>query len=356
MILEKLILENFRNIEFAELEFCEKTNVIIGENANGKTNLLEALWCFTGGKSFRGGKDGELISLGKEKALLSLDFFDDGRKQNCKIFIDKKKTAVLNDVEYPNTAILAGKISAFVFSPSDLNIVKDGPIYRRRFLDSAVFRIYPAYAGIYKRYLRALEQRNKILKEIKYDPGLEEFICDFEKELAETGTEIINYRKKFINELSLFLPEIYGGISSGKEKLTAEYLTFDGETKEDYIKALYSSRTEDMKTLSTSVGPHRDDLELKIDGLSVRSFSSQGQKRSAALSLKLAESEVIKKNTGKQPVALLDDVFSELDVKRQNYILNHLGERQIFITCCDPGNIKGLNNGKIIKIENGKVI
>lgn len=355
MVFNKLTMENFRNFENESFDFDSGMNVIYGNNAQGKTNILEALWCFTGAKSFRGSKDSELVRFDCEKASLKLDFFDGGRQQDCVINIQKSRIAVLNGVEYPTASSLAGKIYCIVFSPNDLNIVKDGPANRRKFIDTAVCQLYPAYIGISRRYLKALEQRNSILKNLKYNPNMEEFIEDFEKELAVCGTQIIGYRKKYIEKLNNYLPEIYCGLSDGKEKISAEYETSAGEQQEEYLNALKQNRYEDMQQLSTSVGPHRDDINIKINGISARSFGSQGQKRSAALALKLSESAVIFETTGNTPVALLDDVMSELDTSRQNYILNHIKDWQVFITCCDIANTKNLYSGKIFEIENGRL-
>lgn len=356
MIFDRIKIKNFRNIENIETELHRETNVIFGENAQGKTNILEALWCFTGGKSFRGAKDGEMIRFGTEKAEICLDFNDDGRDQNCIVKITNKRSAVFNGVEYPSASGIAGKIKMIIFSPSDLSVIKDGPTFRRKFIDSAICQLYPAYIDTYRRYIRALDQRNKILKEIKFDPGLEEFIEDYEDQLSLYGSEIAEYRKKYVLSLCEFLPDIYGGIASGKEKITLSYESSAGSTKEEFKENLKLSRNEDVKTLTTSIGPHRDDLDIKIDGISARSFGSQGQKRSAALALKLSESRVIEKLTGSEPAALLDDVMSELDPVRQNYILNHIKDRQVFITCCDPDNIKGLKAGKVIEISGGKIL
>ncbi len=355
MIFKKIELLNFRNIEALEIEPCDGINVIYGQNAQGKTSVLEALWCFTGAKSFRGSKDSEMIRFGSEKSRIKLNFFDDNRDQECIIDIENKRTAILNDVEYPLASKIAGKIFSIVFSPNDLNIIKDGPSFRRKFLDTAIFQLYPKYIDLSKRYLRAVDQRNKILKEIKFNPNLQEFLIDFEEEIADCGAEIIGYRKRFTEDLKKYIPEIYNGISGGKEKIEVVYETTASEEKEEFKRLLKNSYNSDIQTLSTSVGPHRDDIDIKINGISARSFGSQGQKRSAALSLKLAESEVISEITGKKPVALLDDVMSELDPDRQNYILNHIYDWQVFITCCDPSNISGLKKGKIFEIENGSV-
>lgn len=355
MIISKIKLTDFRNISSAEIEPDPGINVIYGQNAQGKTNLLEALWCFTGAKSFRGSKDSELVNFGAEKAKISIEFFDNGRDQECIIEIDKKRKASLNGVEYSSASQLAGKINAVVFSPQDLNIIKDGPIFRRKFLDLCICQIYPVYLGLLRRYSRALDQRNKILKDIKFNPSLEEFIVDFEKELAEIGCGIIEYRKNFISKLENYLPDIYKGISDGKEELTLSYETAAGGSADEFFHSLKVNRGNDIVNCSTSVGPHRDDLDIKVNGLSSRTYSSQGQKRSAAIALKLAESAVISELTGGSPITLLDDVMSELDKARQNYILNHIKDRQVFITCCDPSNIKGLGNGKVFYVENGEV-
>ena len=353
MKFKKLEISNFRNIENLEIFPSDGINVIYGQNAQGKTSILEALWCFTGAKSFRGSKDTEMIRFGSEKSKIKLEFFDDERDQSCVIDIEKSRTAVLNDVPLGAASKIAGKIYSIVFSPNDLNIIKDGPSFRRKFLDTAIFQLYPKFIDISKRYLRAVDQRNKILKEIKFNPNLSEFLEDFESEIAELGSEIICYREKFVEHLKKFVPLIYNGISGGKEHIEVIYATTASKDKEEFKALLKDSFNADIQTLSTSVGPHRDDIDIKINGISARNFGSQGQKRSAALALKLAESEVISEITGKKPVALLDDVMSELDPDRQNYILNHICDWQVFITCCDPSNIAGLEKGKIFEIENG---
>lgn len=355
MVIKKIKVQNFRNIEEIEIEPTDGINVIYGQNAQGKTNLIEALWCFTGAKSFRGSKDSELVNLNAVKAKLELSFYDNNREQECVIEIDGKRKAILNGVEYKSAASIAGNINAVIFSPLDINIIKDGPAVRRRFLDLSLGQIYPRYIDILRRYNRALEQRNKILKDLKFNPMLEEFLDDFENELSVLGFEIVEFRKKHIEKLKQFLPKIFEGISEGKEKIEIKYETSVGNSQEEFRKNLIESRKNDIYSLNTSIGPHRDEMNISINGLSAKTFGSQGQKRSAAISLKLAESAVISEITGKKPIALLDDVMSELDLSRQNYILNHIKEWQVFITCCDPNNIKGLEKGKVFLIENGRL-
>ena len=358
MIFKKLELSNYRNLENEVLEFDSGMNIIFGPNAQGKTNILESLWLFTGAKSFRGSKDSELIKFDCPKARLKLDFFDDGRDQECVIEIEKSRTAILNGVDQGAASGIAGKIYAIVFSPNDLNIVKDGPVNRRKFMDTCLCQLYPKYISISRRYLKALDQRNSILKNLKFNPNMEEFIEDFENELANTGSEIIGYRKKYIESINKYLPEIYNGLSDGKEKISAEYETTASDNKDVFLNSLKSSRKEDMQSLSTSVGPHRDDLGFYFDGMDVRKYGSQGQQRCSSLSLKLSEIELVKSTTGDTPILLLDDVLSELDKNRQNYLLNHIHDIQAMITCTGLDEFVNcrFSIDKIFKVTDGTVV
>ena len=354
MKVEKLTLKNFRNIK--ELTFLpdQKMNVICGPNAQGKTNLLEALWLFTGAKSFRGGKDSEFISFGQDAAKITLDFVSLSVKNDAEIEIRERKKATLNGNTLQSPGKLAGNFCAIIFSPQDIELVKEGPSVRRKFLDAAIFQIYPKYAEICKNYVRAVAQRNAALKDLYYHSELSSLIDVFDGEIVANGKKIIEYRKKYITFLKETVPSIYSGISQNTENLSISYLcNCSSEFLEERLK---NSRREDMRTGVTSVGPHRDDIEFLINGNSARLFGAQGQKRSVALALKLAEAEILKNNTGEEPVALLDDVFSELDPKRQNYILNHIKNWQVFITCCDPSNVENLSTGKIFTMQNGELI
>ncbi|MBR7131938.1 MAG: DNA replication/repair protein RecF [Clostridia bacterium] len=350
----RLQIKNFRNIGGLSLEPCDRMNVICGENAQGKTNIVEAIWLFTGAKSFRGSKDKELVLFGKEQADLELDFFAEGIKKDARLQITEKRSAVLNNNKLKTASQLAGSFNAIVFSPNDLSIVKEGPALRRRFLDIAIGSLYPSYIELLRNYTRAVTQRNRIIKDFKNDSGLSVMLDAFENEIAINGEKIINLRKRYVERLNEFLPVVYSGLSSGKEILDTSYLCVcEGK---DLSERLVISRKEDMFSGKTSVGPHRDDLVFKINGVSARSFGSQGQKRSVALSLKLSEAEVIKKSAGESPVFLLDDVMSELDPERQNFVLNHIEGMQAFLTCCDPSNFKNLKAGKIFKVSKGSLI
>ena len=354
MIIKSLSCRNFRNIEKTEIYPDGKMNVICGDNAQGKTNIIEAIWLFTGAKSFRTNKDSELLKFGEEKGEIEINYISGGIENTAKIEITDKKTAFFNGKKIGGAASLAGKFKAFIFSPDDLSIVKAGPSVRRKFLNTAIGQLYPSYISLLKDYNRAVLQRNHIIKDFKYDGSLSVMLDVFEKELEEKGEKIIHTRKRFIKVIEEFLPEIYKGISSGKEKLEIKYnCSFEGEKLSELLK---KRRSENMYTGTTDVGPHRDDLEFFINGSDVRSFGSQGQMRSVALALKLAEGEVINKISGEYPVCLLDDVMSELDPARQNYILNHISERQSFLTCCDSLNTEKLKKGKIFTVKKGDVI
>lgn len=350
----KLKFKNFRNIENIEIIPEKEMNVIFGENAQGKTNILEGIWLFTGAKSFRGAKDNEYINFNSgKKAELELTFLAEGIEKEAKIEIEEKRTSFLNGKKLKFASSLAGNFNAIVFSPNDLRLISDGPSQRRRFLDTAIGQLYPQYIEILRNYSRAVTQRNKLIKDFKYDSTVSVMLDSFEEEIAQSGEKIILYRKKYIDLLNLFLPAVYDGLSDGREKLETTYISsFEG----NFLEELKKRRKEDMFSATTSIGPHRDDIDFKINGYYARSFGSQGQKRSIALSLKLAEAEVINKNVGEWPIFILDDVMSELDPKRQNFILNKIEGMQVFLTCCEPSNVKNLNKGKIFNVKEGCIL
>lgn len=353
MTVKNINLKNFRNIKDLSFSPDEKMNVICGPNAQGKTNLLEAIWLFTGAKSFRGAKEKEFISFDCEEARIKLEFIRNGVRNDAELEIKERRKAILNGNALSSPGALAGNFCAIVFSPQDISLVKDGPAVRRRFLDTAIFQIYPKYAQLLRKYTRAVQQRNAVLKDLYYHGELSSLVDVFDSEIAESGREIIEYRKKYISFLKNTVPEIYFGLSGEKENLGISYIcSCSSEYLEERLK---NARREDMRTGTTSIGPHRDDIEFSINGNSARLYGSQGQKRSVALSLKLAEAEILKNHTGEETVALLDDVMSELDPQRQNYILNHIKNWQVFITCCDPTNIENLSQGRVFTMKNGEL-
>ena len=354
MRIKSLKIENFRNIKDIQIFPSDEMNVIYGENAQGKTNIIEAIWLFTGAKSFRGAKDEELKRFSCEKARLKIEFEAEKIEKSAQIEINEKRIACLNEKPLKSVSHLAGKFNAIIFSPTDLRLLSDGPKVRRKFLDMAICQLYPTYIESLRGYTKAVTQRNKILKDFKNNSSVLPLLDVFENEIALSGEKIIKYRLRYIEILKEFIPEIYKGISNGRENLEIEYIS--SNKSENLLTDLKNSRKEDMFTYKTSVGPHRDDLEFKINGISAKNFGSQGQKRSVALSLKLAEAEILKKNTGEYPICLLDDIMSELDPKRQNFILNHIKEMQTFLSCCDPETLKNLKEGKRFQIKSGEVL
>lgn len=363
MTVNSVKIKNFRNI--ADLSFTADNgvNVIYGENAQGKTNILESLWLFTGCKSFRGAKDNELIKFGEAFAKINLDFSDNLREKKSEIIIaDKKKNASLNGVSLRSTAELIGSFYAVIFSPVHLSLIKDGPSARRKFLDTALCQLKPSYAEHLAGYKKTLMQRNALLKDLHLNSELYDMLDIWDEQLARYSAFVIKERLQYIDLLSEYSKSIYSGISENKEDFSVFYsenINKDISVKDIYLRQienLKNSRKEDIFSKTTTVGPHRDDLEILINNVSARSFGSQGQQRSCALALKLGESEIIKKITGETPVALLDDVMSELDEKRQDYVLNHINDRQVFLTCCDPSQVLRLCGGKSFYIKGGEII
>ena len=361
MIVNSLELKNFRNIEKMNLSFCEGVNIIYGENAQGKTNILEALWLFTGTKSFRLSKDSEQIKFGEKISKIKTNFVSQAYEQEALIEFGEKKSVFLNNIKLDSVHELSSHFPAVIFSPEHLSLIKGGPKERRQFIDNALCQIKPRFNEYLSKYKKNLVQRNAVLKDYKSNSSVEIILDVFEENLAHLGSQIIIQRKKYLQALQKEVKNIYFGISSGKEEIEFKYVcSFDFENEENlkeiFLKKLKDSRNEDIQTLSTSVGPHRDDIEVLINGISARKFGSQGQQRSAVLALKLGEATVLKEKTGEQPIALLDDVMSELDEIRQDYILHHIEGWQVFITCCDPDAILRLKKGNTFNISQGRVL
>ena len=332
---------------------CEGVNVVYGENAQGKTNVMEAIWLFSGMKSFRGAKDAELIAHGKEFAKLNLRFCNSVRENTAAITVTNKRAAELNGVKLPGAPSLIGKFSAVVFAPSFLSIIEDGPAERRRFADTAVCQLKPAYAGLLAEYNRVLKQRNSLLKDVMMESSLLDLLDILDEKLCAAGERITEERKAYLAKAAPTAESVYFGLSGGREAVGFRYI---GKYEGKMTDALRAARREDILNRATSVGPHRDDIEILLDGLSARAYGSQGQKRSCAVALKLTEAEILKNETGEQPVIILDDVMSELDVSRQDYILNHIQDRQVFITCCEPGPALRAAGGKRIEMRAGRIV
>ncbi len=356
MYLEKIEYENFRNLKKGGFVPDENMNVIYGENAQGKTNLIEAIWLFTGKKSFRGTKDNQLVNVLnlQTPAVLKSQFFSNGRNQVCEIEINGKRSAKLNDVSLSSMNELSQSFTAILFSPIDMNLISDGPVVRRKFLNNAISTVRPKYDKVLSSYNHAVMQRNSVLKDVASHSELQFMLDVYEDRIAKLGAYIISQRLKYLEAVMTYISDIYSGISSRKEEILVEYKSGLESYDEESLKlALKESRKQDVLTATTSVGPHRDDIEFFINKMPLKVFGSQGQRRSVVIALKLTEAEILKKNTGEQPIAILDDVMSELDLSRQDFLLNHLKGWQVFITCCDQNTIKNLQQGKIFKMENG---
>ena len=361
----KLEFEKYRNLHTGSFCPAPGVNIICGSNAQGKTNLLESIWLFTGGHSFRGSRDAELVrvegkGLSQETASLSMTFFAAGREQTARLKIAAgRRSALLNGISKRSASSLVGTFCAVVFSPEHLSLVKDGPRERRLFLDSAICQVRPSYAGLLSQYNRALQQRNTLLKDIARHRELLDTLEIWDERLAGFGEAVMDERLRYVRTLRPTAAEIYQGISQQRETLELSYsMTVSSgseEKKRSMLEVLSARRDMDLAMGATSSGPHRDDLKLTINGTDARSFGSQGQQRSVVLALKLAEASVLESVIGEPPAVLLDDVMSELDVSRQGYLLNQLEGRQIFITCCDPEAVRLLEKGKVFRVQEGAV-
>lgn len=353
---------NFRNIEKVSFEPSENINIIFGENAQGKTNLIESIWLFTGCRSFRNTKDSDFIRFGEKNAVLKMDFFSNDRDQEAKIVIGEKKEALLNGIKLKTVTKFAGETAAVVFTPEDLSIIKEGPSVRRRFIDSALSQLKPGYTNLISKYNRILLQRNNLLKDIQRHSELRDTLEIWDDRLCTYAAAITKQRSQYIKHIFPILEETYSGISGNKEKIDIKYLCESDCISEDEkeIKAELLLKTKnnfsaDIMSGSTNTGPHRDDILISLDNLDTRNFASQGQQRSCAISLKLSEAELIKNITDIQPVILLDDVMSELDSNRSDYILNHIENRQVFITCCEPSAVLNGKTGKTFIMKEGEL-
>ena len=361
MQVTRLEYEGFRNLQDGVFEPCAGVNVITGENAQGKTNLLEAVWLFTGAKSFRQSKDKELVAFGSEQSRLRMEFSAGGRQQCAQIDIHGRRRATLNDIPQSSAAKLAGVFCGVVFSPAHLSLIKGGPQERRRLMDAAYCQLRPTYVKTLSDYSHVLAQRNALCKAGSCGAGADELFDLWDKQLAQIGCLIIHARQLYLKRLTPEARRIYHGLSGGREEVDLQYVSTvpltAGQTAAEIAAALYAElkahRAADLAAGFTTVGPHRDDLDVRIDSHAARQFGSQGQQRSAVLAIKLAEATLLQEVTGERPIALLDDVMSELDLTRQDYILNHIQDWQVFITCCDSTAIFQLVNGREFHMKNG---
>lgn len=370
MKIKKIKIDGFKNLKNVEIYPCDNTNIIYGENAQGKTNLVEALWICSGVKSFRGTRDKEFVDINGERAEIEVEFENSFRTQNINIACVKPsvrdKNVTLNGVKLKSVSKLFGNLNCVVFTPEDLELSKGSPDNRRKFIDLCISQIKNSYSSVVSKYETILQQRNTLLKNIQYGISKREELEVWDIQLARMGSYISMLRYNYTKKLNLYTDELYEKISSNREKLTLVYSSsvfdnldgredFNGEMAEEYLKRLRENFSEDLKSGFTQIGVHRDDILTNLDGLNSRDFGSQGQNRSVALVMKLAQAYILYSETDEEPVILLDDVLSELDGKRQNFVKSQIEKFQIFITCCErPEKLRV--NQRFFEVSKGKVV
>lgn len=333
MKINSLKLKNFRNYDFLDLEFDQATNIFYGDNAQGKTNILESLYLVGTTKSHRGTKDRDMIEFGQDEAHIETVIEKKGINYQIDMHLKKNspKGIAINKMPIRKASELFGIVNIVFFSPEDLNIIKNGPAERRRFIDLELSQLDKVYLSNLANYNRIVNQRNHLLKEIGFKSGVMETLEIWEMQLVDYGNKIIERRQKFVEEMNEIISNIHKKLTGDREHLQLIYEPSNGNLSLE--KALEKNRERDMRIKSTSVGPHRDDICFMVGDLDIRKFGSQGQQRTAALSLKLSEIELVKRAINDTPILLLDDVLSELDKHRQNYLLDSIDDIQTLITC-----------------------
>ena len=357
MKINTLTLKNFRNYQKEVVKFEDGLNILVGKNAQGKTNILEAIFFAVIGKSFKASKEKEAIKWEEEVASIKAEFSREFRDVAIELIFNKsaKKAVKIDGISIKKIGELLGNVNAVFFSPQELKLVKESPDERRRFMNVDISQTNKRYFYALNRYEKVLANRNKLLKMSKDFNALKETIDIWDKALVDLAEKIYLERKLFIEKLAPFAEKAHNYISNGQEKLEIKYDSFDfgdKDFKSEMLKALQKNLEKDYKHGYTSVGVHRDDLDIYLNGVEVKSFGSQGQQRTVALSMKLAELEIIKERAGEYPILLLDDVFSELDNDRQKRLLNFTSRTQTIITCTEF-NLKSEVN--ILQVVNGKV-
>ena len=361
----KIALNGFRNYEWETVDFSENTNIICGDNAQGKTNLLEAVYYLSCGKSFRTRMDRELVGFPYSEAEILADVFSRGREQTIRIRLcpGQAKKITVNGVRKTGTE-LAETMNVVLFCPDDLNIIKDGAQIRRRMMDQAISQIRPKYAALLTEFNRLYEQKTRILRDWKEKPTLLDTLDAFSDGLCRVSAQLIRYRAAYLVRLNDAVGGIHEEFSGRGEHLELQYRTVStvrdpfASAKEIYYDICDHPETHRQAVLASALcltGAHKDDVEFLINGVSARNYASQGQTRTAALSVKLAERDIILQETGEYPVLLLDDVLSELDEKRQSFVLNRIGGGQTLITCCEDVNISSRTGGKVFFVEGGRI-
>ena len=366
MVLENISLRDFRNYTSLCLDFDPGVNLIVGDNAQGKTNLLEAVAYLGSGRAFRTQKSAELVRLGADFAELNGSVFSQERQQSLRWVIfpaSRPRQVYRNGVKKKTAADISGVLQTVLFCPEDLMVLKSGASARRRLGDHALCQLRPNYEAALSEYGRILEQKNRILKDRHDNPALLDILPEYNARLCQVGALLISYRARFYEGLGREAEKYHTHFSGGAEAFHLEYKTVSTVTDpfapvaelqqqlKEHLESHYRAELESSQCLT---GPHKDDFDVSLSGMSLKAFGSQGQTRTAAISLKLAQRALMAKESGEMPVLLLDDVLSELDAARQDFVLNQITEGQVFITCCEPGRFTKL--GKTIQIHKGTLI
>ena len=366
MRIDRLELDSFRNYGQQAVEFDPRCNVIFGENAQGKTNLLEALVYLSCGKSPRARTDREMIRFDAPAASLCAQVFARERdfKVKAELFRDRRRKLSVNQVPAKNSGALSEVYNTVFFCPEDLFLIREGAAARRKFMDTALCQLRPRYAAALAEYNRTYDHKTRILRDSEERPDLLATLPDFNERLVRFGAVLIHYRQQFAVRLNEYAAIHHLECSGGKERLEIQYQTVSSVTDpaadvavltEQLREHMESHQAAERASRLCLSGPHKDDLLVTIDGRVAKQYASQGQTRTAALALKLAEREIYKNATGEYPVLLLDDVLSELDPKRQEFVLNRINGGQVFITCCEDDRLPQLLGGRVFHVEHGAI-
>lgn len=358
MYIQSLELKNYRNYDRLIIEFSSGTNILYGDNAQGKTNILEAVYLGATTKSHRGSKDKEIIRFGENESHIRIHLMkqDIGHQIDMHLKKSRTKGAAIDQIPIKRSSDLLGFVPVIFFSPEDLSIIKNGPSERRKFLDIELSQLEKMYLHQLSSYNKVMAQRNNLLKQLAYQRELLDTLDSWDLQLVKYGSEVIRYRRKFIEDLNEIIREIHKNLTGKKEKIVLKYdysVNYD-----EFLTVLQRKREIDLKYASTGAGPHRDDIEFLVNGIDIRRFGSQGQQRTAALSLKLAQIELVKRQTGETPILLLDDVLSELDSSRKNYLLDSIKDIQTLITCTGLEEFinSHLQIDKMFQVKSGKIV
>ncbi len=354
MYVESINLNNFRNYKKQEINLDKNINIFYGNNAQGKTNILESIYLCGVGKSYRTSKDKELINLESEFSKVDIKYIKKDREVKITANISDKKIISINDIKLKRMSEILGNINVVLFSPDDINIFKEGPARRRKILDIMISQLRPSYVYNLNMYQKILEQRNNYLKQIKYDNKPQDMLDIWEEKLAMAAEVISSYRREFIGKITEKIINIHLKVTNNKEEIKLKYIS-DFIEKEEFLNKIKSHRKIDIIKGFSGVGVHRDDLKVYINGNELGVYGSQGQHRSTILSIKLSEFEIIKEDIEESPILLLDDFMSELDKERRENFLEDVKDTQVIITCTDKLELKN-ENKKVFYVENGNII